>query len=170
MSYLSAPEHSCLHFSALLPLNSSTLPHYHLCNSPPDAPSRPPSFSQPIQPPPLACRALLGQVAITGALHTAQQHVDWDLDILRHSIHASSHGVLVPPTSLPRSLARSSLTSSTHPDHTPSTRPSQAPSITLPDPTTTPARFPSKTPKGVDNYDNPIENIECSDEIYPRAT
>jgi hypothetical protein len=48
--------------------------------------------------------------------------------------------------------------------------PTQSNTITLPDPTTTPARFPSKTPKGVDNYDNSIENIECSDEIYPRAT
>jgi hypothetical protein len=109
------PKHSCLHFSALLPLNSSTLPHY-LCNPPPDAPSRPP-FSQPTQPPSLACRALLGQVAVTGALHTAQQHVDRDLNFLRHYLHASSRSVLVSPPSLPRSLARSSLTSSTHPEH-----------------------------------------------------
>lgn len=161
------PKPSCLHFSAFLPLNSSTLPHY-FCNPPPDAPSRPP-FSQPTQPPYLACRALFGQVAVTGALHSAQQHVDRDLDFLRHYLHASSRSVLVSPPSLPCSLARSSLTSSTHPEH----KHLQSDPVqhhTLPDPTTTPARFPSKTPKGVDKSDNSIENIACSDEIYPRAT
>jgi len=79
--------------------------------------------------------SLPGQVAVNGALHIAQ-HVDWDLDILRHYLLASSHRVFVsPPSPLPRPLARSC-----HFD---------LPRIncTLPGPTTTPARFPSETPK-----------------------
>lgn len=71
---------------------------------------------------------------------------------------ASSHNVLVSPTSLPRSLARNSHFLDPPRSYTCPTQPLHL------------HVFLRKPPKGVDNYDNPIENIECSDETYPRAT
>ena len=161
------PKHSCLHFSALLPLNSSTLPHY-LCNPPPDAPSRPP-FSQPTQPPSLAAALSLEKSPslVLCTLRSSTSIGIWTFSVTTSTLLAAAFSslrhhcpVLWPEAlSLPRPIPSINTFN-----------PTQSNTITLPDPTTTPARFPSKTPKGVDKYDNSIEDIECSDEIYPRAT
>jgi hypothetical protein len=81
------------------------------------------------------------------------------LDILRHYLHASSHGVPVSPPSLPHSLARRSQLYPTL-KHNHPTRPNHYTST-----------FSFENPQGVDNCDNPIESsIPTTGQIFPLAT